>query len=104
MSIISRVVAVDKDSGFEQVMHYDTDTDDITLENKQDVTDIIEFNKALDRSGAGGFKGDMVKVASLPLSIYYDLKQKGILDDQVAFKKWLNDRDNLVFRTRSGRI
>ena len=48
--------------------------------------------------------GEMARVASIPLSVYYDLKRQGIVDDQKAFKKWLNDPDNRVFRTREGTV
>jgi len=41
-------------------------------------------------------------VASIPLSIYYDLKRQGIVDDPVRLKRWLNDSDNKYFRTRGG--
>ena len=36
--------------------------------------------------------------------LYYDLKEKGILDDPKALKKWLNDADNKAFRTREGTV
>jgi hypothetical protein len=48
--------------------------------------------------------GDMSRVASIPLSVYYDLKRRGIADDPVALRKWLNDGDNRVFRTREGTV
>jgi len=48
--------------------------------------------------------GDVNKVASIPLSVYYSLKDKGIADDPAALKKWLNNPDNRVFRTREGTV
>ncbi|MCP4826219.1 MAG: hypothetical protein GY892_19215 [Shimia sp.] len=48
--------------------------------------------------------GDVNKVASIPLSVYYSLKAKGIADDPAALKKWLNNPDNRVFRTREGTV
>ena len=36
--------------------------------------------------------------------VYYDLKNKGILDDPKAIKKWLNDPENKYFRTREGTV
>jgi hypothetical protein len=36
--------------------------------------------------------------------VYYELKRQGIADDPKALKKWLNDRDNQVFRTRAGTL
>jgi len=48
--------------------------------------------------------GDVNKVASIPLSVYYRLKREGIADDPAALKKWLNNSDNRVFRTREGTL
>jgi hypothetical protein len=33
-----------------------------------------------------------------------DLKQKGIVNDPKRLRKWLNDRDNALFRTKLGRV
>jgi len=46
----------------------------------------------------------MAKVASIPMNIYFDLKQRGILNDQKKMKQWLNDPDNKYFRTRPGLV
>jgi len=72
----------------------------------QDVEDVAEsnkqsFNQVDERAN---WQGDMHKVASIPMAIFYDLKRKGILDDPAAMKKWLNDSDNRVFRTRPGTV
>lgn len=48
--------------------------------------------------------GDVARVASIPLSVYYDLKKRGIADDPAALKKWMNDPDNRAFRVRGGRL
>jgi len=79
--------------------------DKFVIETTQDVTEIIAKNKAssneVDKRKPWG---EWSKIASLPMTIYFDLKHKGILDDKVAFNKWLNDPDNKYFRTRGGRI
>ena len=54
--------------------------------------------------GGGRWKDGMQKVASIPLGVYQDLVNKGITKDKNAFRKWLNDSENQVFRTRPGRI
>ena len=79
------------------------DNGEYVVETVQDVTGIAEYNK---RSYNNTDKkwNDLNKVASIPLSVYYDLKRKGIADDPVALKKWMNDSDNQVFRTRQGRL
>jgi hypothetical protein len=43
--------------------------------------------------------GDMVKVASLPMMVYLDLKQRGILDDRPAMRKWLSSEEARPFLT-----
>ena len=43
--------------------------------------------------------GDMVKVASLPMMVYLDLKQRGILDDRPAMRKWLSSEEAQPYRT-----
>lgn len=80
-----------------------TDKGEYVVETVQDVTKIKDANKRSYNETGGKF-GDLPRVASIPLSVYYELKRKGIADDPVALKKWLNDGDNHVFRTRAGRL
>ena len=79
--------------------------DSFVISTSQDVSKIIEANKrsanAVDKRDKWG---EFSKVASIPLSIYYDLKKQGIIDDEQRFKRWLNDGDNKLFRTRGGTI
>ena len=101
----SRVISTNEAIGQVQKMHFHEDGG-LTIETIQDITDVVEANKALynlydERSN---WRGDMHKVASLPMSVYYDLKNKGILEDPVAMKKWLNNPENVVFRTRPGQV
>ena len=71
----------------------------------QDVTSIANVNKRsyADIDSKAKY-GDLARVASIPLSVYYDLKRRGIADDPAALKKWLNDPDNRAFRTRGGTL
>ena len=68
--------------------------DNIVIESSQDVTQINRHQP----------HGEWTKVGSIPMTIYYDLKKKGILDDQVKLSAWLNDPDNRAFRTRVSRV
>ena len=43
-------------------------------------------------------------VASIPLTLYHDLKKQGILSDQKRFRSWLNDNANSMWRTTEGRL
>lgn len=73
------------------------------VETKQDMTKIIAANRRAHNDIDGKF-GDNAKVASIPLSVYYELKRKGIADDPKAFKAWMNDSENSAFRTRGGTL
>ena len=79
--------------------------DKITIASSQDVTAILEANKrARNEIDRHQKHGEWSKVASIPMSIYYDLKAKGIADDPKQLAKWLNDSENRAFRTRDARI
>lgn len=98
-----KVLDVDPLSGITSYWHYDEATDTALIEKRQDVSDILDANKAEFNADHGRY-GEWTKVASIPLSVYYDLKAKGIVDDPVAMKRWLNDADNRFFRTRPGTV
>lgn len=98
-----RLISENADAGIRQYWH-EHDNGDVTIQTTQVVDDVIEanrgtFNQVDERAG---WKGDMHRVASIPMAVYYDLKAKGVIDDPVAMKKWLNDPDNRFFRTRPG--
>ena|ERR1035437_1288918 len=99
-----RLLDHDAETGLTEYFHYDPDTEGFVIETVQDVTAIIEANKFLYNEDTGSRQGDLTRVASIPLSIYWGLKQKGIIDDQKRFAAWLNDSDNRFFRTRGGRV
>lgn len=75
-----------------------------TIVSTQDVTDLVEENKAAFNNAPGRWKEAFNHVASIPIGLYFELKKKGIVDDHAAFKKWLNKSDNRFFRTRPGRV
>tara|TARA_Y100000114_G_scaffold81437_1_gene75099 strand:- start:1009 stop:1317 length:309 start_codon:yes stop_codon:yes gene_type:complete len=102
MKMQKRLFDRDPQLGITKYWHV-KDNGEYVVETVQDVTGIAEYNK---RSYNNTDKkwNDLNKVASIPLSVYYDLKRKGIADDPVALKKWMNDSDNQVFRTRQGRL
>lgn len=103
--INSRIVSENKAIGQKQVWH-DHEDGSVTIQTVQNVEDVAEENKQTFNQfdERANWKGDMHRVASIPMSIFYDLQRKGILNDPVAMKKWLNDPDNRVFRTRPGQV
>jgi len=87
----------------------------IIIHSQTDLTDFAEHTKAQynNNSGKTGWSGEVFdpknKIAELPLAIINDLNAKGIMrgfhiQDLKALKKWLNDPENRVFRTRGGEV
>lgn len=95
-------------TGERQYFHWNEADESFTIETEQDCEGLVEQNRrefnAAPGRGNGRFKGDMHRVASLPLNVYMELRQQGILDDQKALRKWLNDPNNRYYRTRPGRV
>jgi hypothetical protein len=69
-----------------------------------------QYNQRSEKTGWGDSPLDAKnKIASLPLEIIETLNVMGIMrgfyiTDQKALKKWLNNPDNKVFRTRGGQV
>lgn len=100
-----KIFSEDKDQGIMRYWHYNDETDEATIQTQQDVTAIVEenkneFNQVDERAKWGEFS----RVASIPLSLYYELKKEGKLEDQAYMKRWLNDPENRHFRTRPGEV
>lgn len=105
-----RFLDFDPLTGIKQFIDTDEMTGISTIRTEQDVSDIVELNKVHQRQFTSGKDkwGDgydhKTKVASIPLSIWMELRKKGITADPVAMKRWLNDPDNFAFRTRPGTV
>ena len=92
-----------------QEIHVDDER--IVVSEEPDVTEIVAQNAseyaAVDERAPFG---ELRTVASIPMSVFFELQRKGILahngqpTDQKRFAQWLNDRDNLKFRTRPGTV
>lgn len=100
----TRVFNLEPEAGRRTLFHYDHEDDSVTFETQQEVTPLVEGNKSIANDRKPGWKGDLHWVGSIPMNVYMELKAKGILDDQKALAKWLNDSSNRFFRTKLGRI
>ena len=68
--------------------------------SKTNIDQIADVNQAIRNEIVRSEKnGDMVKVASLPMTVYFDLKKRGILGDKAAMKKWLKSEEATPYRT-----
>lgn len=110
MGIMTNVV-VDDDpiSGSKLVYHFDPVSEKATLEDRQDVTALIERNKRLQNGPPTVSKTkEWEMIASIPANIHAELKRKGIITSmhedpwQRKLLKWL--KDHPAFRTSLRRI
>ena len=100
---MGRILSGDKITRKTEIWHDQADGG-VVVETAQDVEPIMLQNKD-EIKARRGFKGDgMHHVARIPLSVYEDLKRKGIADDPKAFKRWLDNPDNRAWRTHPGRL
>lgn len=100
-----KIFDVNPDLGITRIWHYDAEKDEATIQTQQDVTAIIEENKdEFNQVDERARWGEWSRVASIPLSLYYQMKAEGKLDDQEYMKRWLNDSENRHFRTRPGKV
>lgn len=101
-----RLLDHNPDSGITQWFIPSTDGSTFTIHTSQEVEGIIEDNKqwynALDEKAR--WDGDMHRVARIPIQLFYELKKKGIADDNAKFKAWLNGPEQRYFRVRPGRV
>ena len=106
MTIEKRVLAHNAEAGVTTYFYYDHATDDITIEEHQDITAVVEETKRVGLEARSDWKGDMLRIASIPLVVMEQLRRDKILPqyagDDARFLRWLNDRDNQVFRTHGG--
>lgn len=83
----------------------------IIIETRQDISAILEQNKkeynSFDERAKWSDELLGNKIASIPMTVIDDLNKQGIMRgfhiiDEKRMKAWLNERDNRVFRTRTG--
>ena len=87
------------------------DKDEITIQQEQNVDELIEQNKK-DYNNAETKWSDQLfgnRVASIPFAAIDKLNKMKIMKgynilDQKRFFAWLNDPENLYFRTKPGHL
>lgn len=107
-----RFFGYDPTTGVTEWFHASDDGDSFTIEETQDLTGLVEANKlsysqftsGKDSFGDGATLNAQSHVASVPAVIFSEWVRTGKWRDQAFVKRWLNDPDNLCFRTRPGVI
>lgn len=80
------------DLGIQTVFHQDEhDPSRFHLEKRFDVEPLLRQNHAERVTTSGERWGDVRKIFSIPLPLYFDLKAKGVIDDQKKLWAWLKD-------------
>ena len=90
---------------------YDETEDRLTLKHEQDVSDILEQNKAAANAKSSSDKwGEFERVASIPATVVMEWMNEGInvmaptAEDQRRIKQKLNSNEYAFLRTRGGRL
>lgn len=98
-------------TGAEEFYYFDPETEGFVLETRQDLQPMLEHNKALwNATETHTPYSELQRVASIPTVVVLELAEQGIMSaggvilDQDRMRRWLNDRDNLLFRVRAGKI
>lgn len=99
-----KVIDHDPLTGISHVLYHDESDGVSHYVSEQETNGVTDLNRKQANEQGKRFGKDMTHVARLPMTIYYDLKRKGILDDAKAFKRWLNDPDNRFFRTHEAHL
>lgn len=106
---VTRLLDTDEVLGIERWFHHDVEQDTFTIETRQDVSALLELNKAeynaterrtpFGKGGGGAL--DLHRVARVPLAILEQLRATGQHpeQDKQAFNRWL-DGDGAIWKTR----
>lgn len=101
-----KVLQSDPLTGVTKYFHEDDNGNAFAIETEMAapvLEQIVEANKQAYNEAPSGW-GNGRLVASIPIHVYWDLKRRGIADDDAAMKRWLNDPDNRFFRVRPGTV
>jgi hypothetical protein len=81
----------------------DNEDGSYTLVTEEDQSLVLENNLELRKQQDRHQRwGDGQLVASIPMTLYWDLYARGIVQDEAAMKRWLNSSENVMFRKRHG--
>lgn len=102
---MARIIDFDPIARTRRRFHWQESTEDMTIESQQDVEPIMEANVAqfnLYDERTKWRDGDLA--ARIPMVIVNRLIREGIFYDDDALRRWLDDPENAVWRTRPGKL
>lgn len=100
-----RLLDRDPTTGKEVWYHYDEVDGSFTLETRENLGGMVEVVKNLaSAADDAGHSRDGRLAAIYPMTMWYKLKKDGVLDDQKAYRRWLNDPENRGWRVWQGKV
>jgi hypothetical protein len=104
----TRTFSYEPDAARTRIFHYDVEKDDgsFIIETIQQIDELANANQYIRSEASTDWKGEFVRVASIPMNVLEDMKRKGVdpYTEPERFAKWLDDSENQVFRTKAGRL
>lgn len=100
-----RVLAISPATGIQSTWYEDPVTGDVAVVSRQDVEPILAENARI----RAGFEkhtpfGELQLMRRVPLNVWMEWQRLGIVDDEVAYRKVLNDFDNAKMQIHPGRV
>jgi len=77
--------------------------DELVLEHRQDVQDLVEINKEMRNQHDGRWKEDFNLALRIPQVVVEDLHRRKILGDPDAFKAWMRTEEADPWRVHPSR-
>lgn len=100
--IETRLMEKDPVLGQTKLWHYDHATDEAWIETKWDLDAYGAAGVEAQKENDGKRMGDgMEKIAQIPMALYWKLKNKGIFDDDRAFRRWFQSDEARPFKVRN---
>lgn len=84
--------------------HYDDDTDEVYIEDVVDYAAYAAYNREMAKANTGRFEDGMHWIGSIDPATHHRLKERGVLSDQKAFRRWWNSDESAPFRGRDMRL
>lgn len=99
-----RLLGFDQETGKTAWMLFNEDGS-LTVKTFMPVDDLLEANAAAMALDDGRWKGEMHRVASVPMHIWQrELAPAVQQNDDAYVNRWLNDIDHRKFRTKGGNV
>lgn len=99
------VVHIDYEAGIKTTYIDIDDEKGALVKEMMNQQELLDANKERRAETAGNRWGDMALVASVPMHLAEEVIFPALKNHDDAFvKKWLNNSDNLGFRTKEGKV